>query len=771
MQQPPPRKVKAPAALKNIHTEQVSKLQSKNQQEIDLLEDIRVFSRQRSLLEKDYAQGLLKLTSQLLKHEFPAQPELISEDEVEQTTAIAVWRQILEETEKMARARLAAGEIYMDKIAESVKPLKANKIQSMKKLIPQITTIQAEVAQAVMEMTKTHKAYCVEETVAFEARQKLSEAEEKLKRKSTGLFQSKTSLQKNCSKLKSRKDHIEVRATASRNEYLLSLAAANAHHIRYYSTDLPDLIKVLDGETDSKIKEYFCLLGRTAVDISSAEVSSFEKIVQEAQKISREYSLQCFLSSNRVFTDLVQYQMDPCHNDPCNTVSADNNAGPNLEKEAKKWASKVVKETKAIRDYSRTLKSLQGLDQVSDSGTDDRAPATQTQDPEVSVEELRQHIRKAETAKFKAEARLEALRAAGINVEEYINNAQETLGTDDFDIPRTSSELSFQAESSGVQSSKPTYTNYDDDDDFDDAFETAADYSENKASDRIFPIKCQALYDFQASNFDELTIVANEELELVGESDGPGWIRARNSSGKMGNIPESYVNYSNNVSTPVVNGPVSVVVSQTTPPATPTTPPLPPQSQTSEPMSPSSVTENQPDKSSSYSSCDLEVQEATKGMIPTPTTEAEWVQALYDYAAQSDEELSFPEGALIKIVSKSVSDVDDGFWKGELNEKIGVFPSILVAEITTNEDCIPPPPVMVTLPSPDEELPPPPVIDWDENSDDIAKQPVDLGSAEQLFKKVRFSNNHMTPTDVLEPKYIINNQLEDSQDEGEESLV
>ena len=36
----------------------------------------------------------------------------------------------------------------------------------------------------------------------------------------------------------------DAKATAARNEYLLAMAGANAHQIRFYSTDLPDLMKV-----------------------------------------------------------------------------------------------------------------------------------------------------------------------------------------------------------------------------------------------------------------------------------------------------------------------------------------------------------------------------------------------------------------------------------------------------------------------------------------------------------------------------------------------
>ena len=47
----------------NLHKDQTSKLQAKNQQELDLLDDIRNFMKQKAAIEKHYAEGLLKLSS------------------------------------------------------------------------------------------------------------------------------------------------------------------------------------------------------------------------------------------------------------------------------------------------------------------------------------------------------------------------------------------------------------------------------------------------------------------------------------------------------------------------------------------------------------------------------------------------------------------------------------------------------------------------------------------------------------------------------------
>lgn len=57
-----------------------------------------------------------------------------------------------------------------------------------------------------------------------------------------------------------------------------------------------------------------------------------------------------------------------------------------------------------------------------------------------------------------------------------------------------------------------------------------------------------------------------------------------------------------------------------------------------------------------------------------------FAKALYDYDAQTEDELSFPEGAIIHILSKDNQE-DDGFWEGEFNGSVGVFPAVLVEDL------------------------------------------------------------------------------------------
>lgn len=60
------------------------------------------------------------------------------------------------------------------------------------------------------------------------------------------------------------------------------------------------------------------------------------------------------------------------------------------------------------------------------------------------------------------------------------------------------------------------------------------------------------------------------------------------------------------------------------------------------------------------------------------------LRALYEYTAQFAEELSFPEGAILQLLRTDENGVDDGWWEGSYQGKVGVFPS-LVVEICKDE--------------------------------------------------------------------------------------
>lgn len=70
---------------------------------------------------------------------------------------------------------------------------------------------------------------------------------------------------------------------------------------------------------------------------------------------------------------------------------------------------------------------------------------------------------------------------------------------------------------------------------------------------------------------------------------------------------------------------------------------------------------------------------------PSTSAAVSFAKALYDYSGQTEDELSFPEGAIIRILSKDTHE-DDGFWEGEFNGAVGVFPAVLVEDLSGTEN-------------------------------------------------------------------------------------
>uniref|UniRef100_A0A4W6DAP6 FCH domain-containing protein n=1 Tax=Lates calcarifer TaxID=8187 RepID=A0A4W6DAP6_LATCA len=215
--QPPPRKVKESQQVKLVFSEQLSKLQTKQHQDTELLEEIRSFSKHRAAIEKEYGQV--------------SKPKNNNKHVCVFRSVFGVWRSVVDATAQTAASRLAAAEEYRRLTGQASRSL-------LRELV------QAEVVDAVRELHRIKKSYHQLSHIASVAREKAADAQTRYLRSEHGIFHFKTGLQKMTAKLSARMNECDDRLTEVRNEYLLALAAMNAHHQHYYSNDLPRIMEI-----------------------------------------------------------------------------------------------------------------------------------------------------------------------------------------------------------------------------------------------------------------------------------------------------------------------------------------------------------------------------------------------------------------------------------------------------------------------------------------------------------------------------------------------
>ncbi|XP_065514233.1 F-BAR and double SH3 domains protein 2 [Caloenas nicobarica] len=659
--QPPPRKVKVTQELKNIQVEQMTKLQAKHQAECELLEDIRAFSQKRAAIEREYAQSIQKLASQYLKKDWLG---IKADERSDYRSMYSVWKSLLEGTMQVAQSRLNICENYKNLISEPARTVRCFKEQQLKKCVDQLTRIQAELQETVKDLAKGKKKYFETEQMAQAVREKADiEAKSKL-----SLFQSRISLQKASVKLKARRSECNSKAIHARNDYLLTLAAANAHQDRYYQTDLVNIVKALDGNVYDHLKDYLMAFSRTELETCQAVQNTFQFLLETSSRVVRDYNLQLFLQENSVFHKPQPFQFQPSDSDTSRQLESETGTTEehSLNKEARKWATRVAREHKNIIHSQRTLEELECHGPVMSEQT--RAELEQ------KIDEARESIRKAEIIKLKAEARLELLKQIGVSVDTWLksamNQVMEELENERWaGLPSVTNNGSAHMINADAEKEEG--------EEFEDNMDVFDDSSSSPSGTlRNYPLTCKVVYSYKASQPDELTIEEHEVLEVIEDGDMEDWVKARNKAGQVGYVPEKYLQF------PTSSSLLSMLQSL-------------------------AALDARSHTSNNSTEADL-----VSGSLNGDSSVC-FVKALYDYEGQTDDELSFPEGAIIRILNKENQD-DDGFWEGEFNGRVGVFPSVLVEELTASENGETPwigDTQVSPTPKPNHTLPPLPLYD------------------------------------------------------------
>ncbi|XP_033646830.1 F-BAR and double SH3 domains protein 2-like, partial [Asterias rubens] len=498
--QPPPRKVKLGQELRVTHTEQLSNLHAKHQQESDLLEEIRDFCKQRAAIEKTYAQSLQKLATQFQqKRDFPGPIEDQSGN-AQQRLALHVWKAILDETEKISKARTTASETLNSQVTDVIKTQKNTRAQTLKKCDELFGNCQEEIQSSIRDLTKAKKNYVESETDAQEARDKALEAENKVKKGSLKLFQTKSALERQCSKLCIRRDTCDRRSAHMRNEYLLSITTANSHQQRYFSTDLPYFMTMLDGNFYDRLRDFYSIFTTTEIELGTYARACFERVQREAELVTREYHLERFLQKCPVFTTTLQYHYEPIETDQISSMVIDQKEALYLDREARRWATQVAREAKKISENELVLQGLQThMAQLKGSDTSSDSGFGQEKDTEQKYETLRETLRRAETTKLKAESKLNMLRNSGINVDQWLDSAYEAIAKEAAEME---AQLKLQQATKANEEVVVNHRAMNSFDSFDDTFDTTVNEEVAPSPQlSVVPsrsVRAASLYDYQA---------------------------------------------------------------------------------------------------------------------------------------------------------------------------------------------------------------------------------------------------------------------------------
>ncbi|XP_034400251.1 F-BAR and double SH3 domains protein 1-like [Cyclopterus lumpus] len=678
--QPPARKVKESQQVKLLFSEQLSKLQTKQHQDTELLEEIRTFSKQRAAIEKEYGQALQRLAVQFQKRDW----QRGNTDAITSGSVFGVWRSVVDVTAQSAASRLAAAEEYRQLIGQASRSHRNAKDIRTKRGLERLQRVQGEVVDAMQELHRIKKSYHQHSHNANVAREKAADAQTRARKSEHGIFHFKTGLHKMTTKLSSRLRECDNRLTEVRNEYLLALSAVNGQYQHYYTDDLPHIMKQMDGDVYDDLRSHFTLLCGTEMDTCLAVYKLYSTIWESVAKVTRERNVLQFLQESIFFSKIPEFTFQPAPHDKVSALQevCASEAEGWLVKEAKKWATKAAKDYKIITHGERALQMLERRLKLLSGETGFSV--------EQKIAEVQDSVRKAKLSRVKAEARLALLSKSVTGIELWLHNAMNQA-EEELERERHLSEQRKSTEDFSEDEFELT--------DFEDYDENGDIFADPVSASGvcIYPVACRVVYGYQASQSDELSIVEGEELQVIEDGDMEDWLKVSNSCGQVGYVPERYVQLM---------------------------------------CLPAEDATQLNSSFSSTSSTGYEKRAASRGVA----------RALYSYQAQSAEELSFQEGTLIHLICCQHAEVDDGFWEGELNGQIGLFPSLVVelvhdeGEVENKEESLP----SISMPPSSPSIPIP--FNPGCNLALSATPPGWVGNKQQIFPP-RLPDNSIDPAD------------------------
>ncbi|KAI9284157.1 hypothetical protein BC943DRAFT_326454 [Umbelopsis sp. AD052] len=631
---------------------------------IAFLDEFRSFAKDRLQLEKDYAQKLESLCrkynskkQKVTTKSSSAQPAR-QDDEWDWTdkssTTSNAWTSLLQQTEVVARTRQQLSEDISSGIVDVLKAVAIKKEEARKKHVAFYQKLRMDRDKAYGEKDKAKQAY-------DDACAEVENLRAKMDR-GTG----------DQDKVHRQFEQAIVDCHNAKNIYILSIGVANAAKEKYFDTDIPGLSNRLQELNETRILTGQQLLQNyISLDIKalSASIDHMRGASDVVSKVDAEVDAAVFV---RKAIEKAHFDKDsqahfnfmPWNGGGNPSVIIDRDETMQVDDTAAIFLNNtLVKNTRKLNEVNSELnKKMQEVTALREKvASFAQAPKYGAYDDVNEVlSDAQRHVSVIATyqAKYKAEI---ALITASIGDAGLQAKAHEFKPTS-FTIPTTcdycettvwgltkqgvtckacgynchakcemkvppnctrvkgkidrqksmSRPESFRSRSAGPERPSP------------DSTPSLAVSSNPAALGRAY-----AIYDYDAANEDEISIREGNEVTIVEGDDGSGWMKIRLNS-NQGLVPANYI----------------------------------------ETTSADKVSLNAVEDEVDYDTHDTTSMQNNIEAEPLADNN-EYVTALYDFEAQSAEELSLREGDRIILLSRD----EGGWWHGNLNGNIGIFPS------------------------------------------------------------------------------------------------
>lgn len=233
--------------LKDIRqqfSDQVRSLDFRLENHVSMLSELQDFYRKRAELELEYSRNMDKLVKQIMTRHNDKQKR----DTWPGYSTYTIWQALLGTTRKMGRDHGILSELYNTQMCARLAELSEDIQRIYKKCREMILHSHEELTKVLTELQSSMRTYQIYHSECLQAESKYRTVESqrsKIEQAGKGLLTRKfRNFEKQSEKRQLKYLESKLKAMKARNEYILSMKAANTAVRKYFVEDLQELINV-----------------------------------------------------------------------------------------------------------------------------------------------------------------------------------------------------------------------------------------------------------------------------------------------------------------------------------------------------------------------------------------------------------------------------------------------------------------------------------------------------------------------------------------------
>ncbi|ORX84249.1 hypothetical protein BCR32DRAFT_291475 [Anaeromyces robustus] len=470
-------------SIKYKQQKQINLIQSKAEEDNNLLTNVISYLRKRIEIEKEYNKSMEKNNKafQAKVNKSVKSSESLNSNNSEDNPNLRLvpnaFNVMINQSMKLIERNQKNCDTIQNNVITVLQDLLKSKELSYKKKVDNLMKIKDEIFKTYGELERTREAY---ESNEKDSQNQKNKYEEACTEPKGALGQMKNMLRSGDSGQRIEKYHqkwetSQLNSTNARNEYLVYIDLINLQNNQFYDSDCPTIMKSIDDNYYESMASIFDMITNLSVDYSNDLNNSITSIQNAIKKINRDEDNKIFLTQNESFFKKPEpFVYDPYGSDTVSSIILNDNTKHQLSMLLEIFNKQLMSIEQNIDKSNRELQGIEQLIQV----YSDKPSFGNAEDSISQRNEIKEQLEKLNKERNIYSTIVNKLKGVGVELERPV-----IIGS--------------------------------------------------------LHKKAVALYDFTADQANQLSFKENEVLTVL-DQEGNGWVKAQIGA-KIGLVPEDYI--------------------------------------------------------------------------------------------------------------------------------------------------------------------------------------------------------------------------------------